>query len=95
MRATAYTKKPMDHTERIYKIQQLLKARRAVPREVFLEELEVSPATFKRDLEYSGGEVHCDEGLANRIGPRAVRSHSRRCRRSVGRGTCRPAIEPR
>ncbi len=42
----------MDRTERIYKIQQLLKARRAVPRDVFLEELEVSPATFKRDLEY-------------------------------------------
>ncbi len=42
----------MNRTERIYKIQQLLKARRAVPRAVFLEELEVSPATFKRDLEY-------------------------------------------
>ena len=32
----------MNRTERIYKIQQLLKARRAVPRAVFLEELEVS-----------------------------------------------------
>lgn len=42
----------MNRTERIYKIEQLLKARRAVPRAVFLEELEISPATFKRDLEY-------------------------------------------
>ncbi len=42
----------MNRTERIYRIQQLLKARRAVPREVFLDELEVSPATFKRDLEH-------------------------------------------
>src|SRR5215831_3312137 len=27
--------------------------------------------------------------------PQAVRRHPRGCRRSVGRGTCRPAIEPR
>jgi hypothetical protein len=40
-------------------------------------------------------KVHCDEGVAIRIGPRAVRRHPRGCRRSVGRGTCRPAIEPR
>ncbi len=42
----------MDRTERFYKIQQLLNARRSVPRSIFLDELEVSPATFKRDLEY-------------------------------------------
>ena len=40
-------------------------------------------------------QVHCDEGIANHIGPRAVRRHPRGCRRSVGRGTYRPAIEPR
>lgn len=42
----------MDRTERFYKINELLKSRRAVPREVFLDALEISPATFKRDLEY-------------------------------------------
>jgi predicted DNA-binding transcriptional regulator YafY len=42
----------MERTERFYKIQQLLQARRYVSREEFLEELGVSRATFKRDLEY-------------------------------------------
>jgi len=42
----------MDRTERFYKIQRLLKQRKAVPRDAFIEELEVSRATFKRDLEY-------------------------------------------
>lgn len=31
---------------------QLLKSHRVVPRQLFLDRLEVSPATFKRDLEY-------------------------------------------
>ncbi|MFQ5633718.1 MAG: helix-turn-helix transcriptional regulator [Gammaproteobacteria bacterium] len=42
----------MDRTERFYKIQRLLNQRKSVPRDAFLEELEVSRATFKRDLEY-------------------------------------------
>ena len=42
----------MDRTERFYKINQLLAQRRSVPIEVFLEELGISRATFKRDLEY-------------------------------------------
>jgi len=42
----------MNRTERFYRIQKLLSQRRVVPREVFLEDMEVSPATFKRDLEY-------------------------------------------
>ena len=44
----------VDRTERFYKIDQLLQARRpgVVPISVFLEELDVSLATFKRDLEY-------------------------------------------
>lgn len=42
----------MDRTERFYKIEQLLISHRVVPIDTFLEELEVSPATFKRDLEY-------------------------------------------
>jgi predicted DNA-binding transcriptional regulator YafY len=42
----------MNRTERFYRIQTLLAQRRAVPREVFLEDMEISLATFKRDLEY-------------------------------------------
>jgi predicted DNA-binding transcriptional regulator YafY len=42
----------MDRTERFYKIDRLLKGGRPVPRQRFLDALEVSPATFKRDLEY-------------------------------------------
>lgn len=42
----------MDRTERLYRINQLLESRRVVPFHVFEEELEVSPATLKRDLEY-------------------------------------------
>ena len=42
----------MDRTERFYIIKQLLESRRVVPREVFLEKMEISLATFKRDIEY-------------------------------------------
>lgn len=42
----------MDRSERFYRIDQLLHERGVVPRKVFLDELEVSLATFKRDLEY-------------------------------------------
>ncbi len=42
----------MDRTERFYKIHRLLSQRRMVTRDAFLEELGVSRATFKRDLEY-------------------------------------------
>jgi len=42
----------MDHLERFYRIDQLLNELGVVPRDVFLKDLEVSPATFKRDLEY-------------------------------------------
>jgi predicted DNA-binding transcriptional regulator YafY len=42
----------MDRTERLYRIDRLLNERRVVSVEAFLEELEVSLATFKRDLEY-------------------------------------------
>lgn len=42
----------MERLERFYRIQQLLRARQFVPKQDFLEALEVSPATFKRDLEY-------------------------------------------
>ncbi|HKZ72953.1 MAG TPA: WYL domain-containing protein [Steroidobacteraceae bacterium] len=42
----------MDRTERFYRIYGLLQQRKSVTREQFLEELGISPATFKRDLEY-------------------------------------------
>ncbi len=42
----------MDRTERFYKIERLLRERKVVPRRAFLDALEVSLATFKRDLEY-------------------------------------------
>ena len=42
----------MSQTERVLRIQQMLQAKRVIPREEFLGELEVSPATFKRDLEF-------------------------------------------
>jgi predicted DNA-binding transcriptional regulator YafY len=42
----------MDRTERFYRIDQLLQERKVVSRREFLDALEVSHATFKRDLEY-------------------------------------------
>lgn len=42
----------MDRTERFYKIDSLLQGGRVVPVDGMLAELEVSLATFKRDLEY-------------------------------------------
>jgi predicted DNA-binding transcriptional regulator YafY len=42
----------MERLERFYKIDALLHERTVVSRNEFLHELEVSPATFKRDLEY-------------------------------------------
>ncbi len=42
----------MDRSERFYKIQGMLQHRGAVRLQEFLDELEVSKATFKRDLEY-------------------------------------------
>ena len=42
----------MDRTERFYKIDRLLKQHGCVPVSRFLKELEISLATFKRDIEY-------------------------------------------
>lgn len=42
----------MDRTERFFKVQNLLRSRQFVTRDEFISELEVSAATFKRDLEY-------------------------------------------
>jgi len=48
----------VDRTERFYKIDQLLRANRVVPVKRFLRELEVSLATFKRDIEYMRSRFH-------------------------------------
>jgi predicted DNA-binding transcriptional regulator YafY len=48
----------MNRTERFYKIDQMLHERGLVPIGVFLEELDVSRATFKRDMEYLRDRLH-------------------------------------
>lgn len=48
----------MNRTERFYKIEHLLQQQRVVTIPVFLRELEVSLATFKRDLEYLRDRLH-------------------------------------
>ena len=48
----------MDRTERFYKIDHLIRERGIVPVQDFLRELEVSLATFKRDIEYMRSR-HC------------------------------------
>ena len=40
-------------------------------------------------------QVHCDEGIANHIGPEPCAGIREDFWRSVGRGTCEPTIEPR
>lgn len=48
----------MNRTERFYKIDQMLHERHVVPIKAFLEELDVSRATFKRDMEYLRERLH-------------------------------------
>jgi predicted DNA-binding transcriptional regulator YafY len=48
----------MDRTERFYKIDRLLRQNRFVPVDRFLDELDISLATFKRDIEYMRSRLH-------------------------------------
>jgi len=48
----------MDRLERFYKMDQLLHERQIVPVRSFLERLDISLATFKRDLEYMRSRLH-------------------------------------
>ena len=48
----------MNRTERLYKIDRLLTQHRHVPVSRFLDELEISPATFKRDIEFMRSRLH-------------------------------------
>ncbi|WP_045226889.1 helix-turn-helix transcriptional regulator [Methyloterricola oryzae] len=75
----------MDRTERFYRIEQLLHEHRVVPVARFLEALNVSIATFKRDLEY----------LRDRLGAPIVWDRQARAYRFQGQteGTTLPAHE--
>jgi predicted DNA-binding transcriptional regulator YafY len=42
----------MSDPERLHRIKYMIQQRKCVPIEAFLDELEISKATFKRDLEY-------------------------------------------
>lgn len=48
----------MDRLERFYRMQSMLRNRRYVRTREFLDELEVSRATFKRDLDYMRDRLH-------------------------------------
>jgi predicted DNA-binding transcriptional regulator YafY len=48
----------MSRAERFYKIDRLLQASRCVPLDRMLQELDVSRATFKRDIEYLRSRLH-------------------------------------
>ena len=48
----------MNRTERFYRIDQLLHEHRVVPLALFLDEMEISRATFKRDIEYLRDRLH-------------------------------------
>ena len=48
----------MSRTERLYKIVRLLQTNRCVPLDRMLQELDVSRATFKRDIEYLRSRLH-------------------------------------
>lgn len=48
----------MDRTERFYRIDRMLATGRPVAKREFLDELEVSHATFKRDIEYLRDRFH-------------------------------------
>jgi len=58
----------MERTDRFYQILQLLEARRVVPKDVFLDELEVSLATFKRDLAYLRDRLNAPIEFDNNAG---------------------------
>ncbi|NCZ48214.1 MAG: transcriptional regulator, partial [Betaproteobacteria bacterium] len=48
----------MNQLERLYRIRDMLQARGKVPIVSFLNELEISRATFKRDLEVLRDRFH-------------------------------------
>lgn len=70
----------MNQTERLYRIENLIRELTVVPRARFLAELEVSLATFKRDLAYLRDRLHApieydseQDGYRFSIAPQATR----------------------
>ena len=80
----------MDRSERFYLIDRLLNERKLVTRREFLDALEVSPATFKRDLEYMRERFNAP--IVWNAGPRRLRVR-RDARRSEVRAA-RPVVQP-
>ena len=67
----------MANTERLYKIERLIRVRGVVSFQTLRDELEVSPATLKRDLEYLrsrlGAPIEYDrEANGYRLGAQAA-----------------------
>ena len=81
----------MDRTERFYKIDHLIRERGIVPVKDFLRELEVSLATFKRDIEYmkSRHNAPIEWARATESGGCLLLSHHCTARFLV-RAACRP-----
>ena len=50
----------MSDPERLHRIKYMIQQRKCVPIEAFLDELEISKATFKRDLEYLRSRSNAD-----------------------------------
>ena len=50
----------MGDMERLHKIKYMIQSRRCVPMQDFLHELEISKATFKRDLEYLRSRMNAE-----------------------------------
>ena len=72
---------PMDRTERFYKIELLIRNRGGVSFQTLLGELEVSPATLKRDLQYLRDRM--DAPIVYDRGDDAYRFAPRRARRGA------------
>ena len=75
----------MDQTERFYRIEQMLRDRGVAPIAAFLDTLEVSRATFKRDIEYMRDRLHAPiewdrERGATGFSPRRAPRASSNCR---------------
>jgi predicted DNA-binding transcriptional regulator YafY len=58
----------MSQTERLLRIQQMLQSKRAIPRQVFLDKLDVSLATFKRDLDFLRSRFRVDIEWSRELG---------------------------
>ena len=58
----------MGDMERLHRIKYLIQARKCVPTQDFLQELEISLATFKRDLEYLRNRMNANIVFSRSLG---------------------------